>query len=135
MPLVDPVTMSSSITKASKSAKPTDDAAPLQPVHVNSAPIAQAVRFASPGLLVTIFTAAFSSLVADPVSTMSRYLPVVGALQVLYAFFCLPVSGAQSVKAKKHRPGEKKKAGSDAAGPNIFVVCAAMFLISREPWV
>ena len=131
MPLVDPVTMSSSIAKTSKSAalaksKSADANPQLQPVRVNSDPLGQAVRFASPGVLVTIFTATFGNLVADPVSAMSRYLPVIGALQILYAVVCLPVAGAQSVKAKKHRPGEKKKAG-DAAGPNVIVVRLSLY--------
>lgn len=124
MPLVDPVTMSSSSSSASAAAgKPPTE---LHPIHAHAAPASQAARHAVPALLAALFLAAFPRLVADPVPTMWTALPVVTALQLVYAFVCLPMAGSTAPatgKTKKPRPGEKKKAG-DSSGPNLIVVCS-----------
>ncbi|ROV89076.1 hypothetical protein VPNG_10066 [Cytospora leucostoma] len=130
MPLVDPVTMTSTVAKTSK-AQPatgkTNEPALLQPIHLNSTAASKAARHVLPVVLGSLFVAAFSRLVADPVSTMWASLPVVAVLQLLYAFFSLPLAGSGSGKNKKPRPGEKKKTG-DSAGPN-FVIAALLSLL------
>ncbi|KAK1700451.1 GPI biosynthesis protein family Pig-F [Colletotrichum godetiae] len=125
MPLVDPMTMSapSSSKAASDAGKPKDSG--LHPVHGLASPAAQVVRHLQPVLISGLFLAQFSSLVADPVRTLQNSLPIVVAIQVVYAFVSLPAAGSQSVKpSRKPRPGEKKKA-VESTGPNIFI---ALFL-------
>ncbi|KAF9882189.1 GPI biosynthesis protein family Pig-F [Colletotrichum karsti] len=121
MPLVDPVTMSTPAKAASDAGKPRDG---LHPVHPLSSPAAQVVRHVQPVLLGGLFVAQFSSLVAEPVRTLSSSLPVVAAIQIIYAFISLPAAGSQAAKGvRKSRPGEKKKA--ESTGPNPFI---AIFL-------
>ncbi|KAJ3956435.1 Glycosylphosphatidylinositol (GPI) anchor assembly protein [Colletotrichum tropicale] len=121
MPLVDHVTMSSPMKAASDAGKSKDG---LHPVHALPSPAAQLVRHVQPVLLSGLFVAQFSSLVADPVRTLTNALPVVAVIQIVYAFVCLPAAGSQASKGiRKPRPGEKKKV--ESTGPNPFI---AIFL-------
>lgn len=130
MPLVDPVTMSSTVTKASKaqsvSGKPNEQTH-SHPVYLNSTAASKAARHVLPAVLGSLFLASFSRLVADPVSVMWTSLPVVVTLQLLYAFFCLPVAGSGSARSRKPKPGEKKK-GGDSGGPNFVIVRLTYYL-------
>lgn len=120
--------------KASDTSKPKDGETPTQAVRIMESSQAQVVRHLHPVLLASLFLARFSTLVADPVSTMSSAIPVVVVVQVTYAITCLPAAGSQIAKpAKKLRPGEKKKPGSEGTGPNIAVVCipSSCFFCSR----
>lgn len=134
MPLVDPVTMSSSPAKGGSgpatpakskdgSAGPSSSSATtLAPVRINPNPLAQATRHAVPAIHAAIFAFRFRDLVADPVTTMWTSLPLVALPQLGYALVCLPAAGSQSAKpARKTRPGEKKKPG-EGSGPNVIVV-------------
>ncbi|KAF6811274.1 GPI biosynthesis protein family Pig-F [Colletotrichum sojae] len=127
MPLVDPVTMSSSTPSkaASDAGKSSKDGHQQQhPVHPLSSPAASAVRHLQPVLLSGLFYARFGALVSDPVRTLQASLPLVAAVQVVYAFVSLPAAGSQTAKpARKPRPGEKKKV--ESTGPNPFI---AIFL-------
>lgn len=131
MPLVDPVTMSPTATKTVKaqsvSGKPNDPPQ-LHPVHLNSTAASQAARHVLPVVVASLFFASFKYLVADPVPTMTASLPVVALLQVIYAFLCLPAAGSGSSKNRKHKPGEKKKAG-DGAGPSFIIVRSRAHII------
>ena len=148
MVLIDPVTAMSSTgkssspaattsstamtpTKAKDGTSATGDAtgpAASQPIRVLGAPHAQAARHVHTALLLSLFSLRFKALVADPVSTMCGSLPVLAALQATYAILCLPAAGSQSTKpARKPRPGEKKKPGSETSGPNIMVVRAILY--------
>lgn len=121
MPLVDSVTMSApaSSKAASDAGKPKENG--LHPVHALASPAAQVVRHLQPVLISGLFLAQFSSLVADPVRTLQNSLPIVVAIQVVYAFVSLPAAGSQSARpSRKPRPGEKKKV--ESTGPNIFIV-------------
>ncbi|KAL0942385.1 Glycosylphosphatidylinositol anchor biosynthesis protein 11 [Colletotrichum truncatum] len=121
MPLVDPVTMSTPSKAASDAGKPKDG---LHPVYALPSPAAQVVRHVQPVLLAGLFVAQFNALVTDPVRTLQNSLPVVVAIQIVYAFVCLPAAGSQTVKpGRKARPGEKKKV--ESTGPNPFI---AIFL-------
>lgn len=108
-----------------------------QAVRTLPSPNAQALRYAHPALLLALFVARFNALVADPVSTMQSALPVVFALQAAYTIVCLPAAGSQQQGqggAKKLRPGEKKKAGGEAAArPNYAVVGYFLSSISFYP--
>ena len=139
--MVDPATMSSTITKRAaaqaqatapkaSSAATQNTAAPttaaqLQPVQTKQTPLAQTARFALPALLAGLFLVRFRALVADPVSEMSIALPMTAALQAGYAIVCLPVAGSQNAKpARKPRPGEKKRPGAgESGGPSAVAVC------------
>lgn len=131
MPLVDPVTMSSTVTKTSKaqsaSGKPNEPTQ-VHPIYLNPTAASKTARHVLPLALGSLFLAAFNRLVADPVSVMWTSLPVVVTLQLLYAFFCLPVAGSGSGKSRKSKPGEKKK-GGDSGGPNFVIVSTIHCLI------
>ncbi|KAI0535353.1 GPI biosynthesis protein family Pig-F-domain-containing protein [Xylaria digitata] len=104
---------------------------PTQAVRTIPSPEAQALRHAHPAIVLALFAIRFRALVADPVSTMQSSLPIVLALQVAYTIVCLPAAGSQGVKVfRKLRPGEKKKAGSEAAGPNIAVTTIVAIVLS-----
>lgn len=97
---------------------------PLQPVRLNPTAASRAARHVLPPVLAALFFAGLPRLVADPVSIMWASLPVVAFLQVLYAAVCLPMAGSGAARARKHRPGDKKKA-ADASGPGLVVVSYA----------
>lgn len=125
-PLVDRVTMSTTLTKGgSASAQPPVSKAVVSPVPILDNPVAAAVSLVHPVLLSGLFAWRFGALVADPASTLQTALPVVVAVQVVYAVLCLPIAGSQNGKtSRKTRPGEKKKSSSsDSSAPNPVVVC------------
>ncbi|KAK4122415.1 mitochondrial carrier [Parathielavia appendiculata] len=149
MPLVDPVTMPSTIAKgvtaqAQATSSRTTSTPPLAtyalyPVQIKQTPLAQAARYALPALLAGIFAVRFRALVADPVSTMSTTLPLTAALQVAYAVLCLPVAGSQggggAKGARKHKarpgeggPGSKKR--PEGTGPSAVVTSLLSLLLS-----
>lgn len=145
MPLVDPVTMGSTIAKgansqaqkatssktttaSSKDASSTQ-AQQLHPIQTKQTPLAQTARHALPALLGGLFVVRFRALVDDPVATMSSTLPLTAALQVAYAVTCLPVAGSQNTTGgssgsarKGPRLGEKKRGAGEGAGPSRVAV-------------
>lgn len=140
MPLVDPVTMSSSIVKgavaqpAQSAPKAKDGASSstpaLQPIHIKQTAAAQASRHVFPVLLVAIFAVRFKSLIADPVSSMYSTYPMIVALQFAYALVCLPAAGSQSSKpGRKPRPGEKRKS-SDGTGSSATVTALLSLVLA-----
>ncbi|KAI1443435.1 GPI biosynthesis protein family Pig-F-domain-containing protein [Annulohypoxylon stygium] len=133
MALLDPVTMSQPIgkSKTGEASKSKDGETPTQAVRTIASPLAQIVKHVYPVLLLSLFVLRFDALVADPVTAMSSSLPVVVAMQIGYVVTCLPPAGSQTTKpAKKLRPGEKKKPGSDSAGPNIAVTIIVALILS-----
>lgn len=137
MPLVDPITMASAVSKkgaasqtvtVESSASPTAETYNLLPVSINQTPLAQTLRHAQPLLLSGVLAFGFSSLVKDPVAAMSSTtLPLTAALQAVYAVICLPVAGRggnDTAKKAKPRPGEKtSKKRAKEGGNNAYVVC------------
>ncbi|KAH8202256.1 hypothetical protein TruAng_003533 [Truncatella angustata] len=113
-----------------QAAKTTDAEAATKPIPILPTSQAQIMRHAHPVLLGAFFYASFNALVHEPVTTMWSSAPVVLAVQIAYTTICLPPAGSQSVKpAKKLRPGEKKKAGSESNVSNIAVTTTvALFL-------
>ncbi|TGJ79071.1 hypothetical protein E0Z10_g9692 [Xylaria hypoxylon] len=112
-------------------AKTNETDSPSQAVQTITSPEAQALRHAHPAIVLALFVFRFRALVADPVSTMQSSLPVILALQAAYTIVCLPAAGSQGAKpSRKLRPGEKKKAGSEVAGPNIAVTTLVALVLS-----
>ncbi|KAI1380807.1 GPI biosynthesis protein family Pig-F-domain-containing protein [Hypoxylon crocopeplum] len=92
---------------------------------------AQVVIHAHPALLLSFFLIRFNALVADPVSTMWSSIPIVVITQAVYAITCLPAVGSQIAKpAKKLRPGEKRKPGSESTGSNVVVTTLVALILS-----
>ena len=154
MPLVEPITMSTTLAKgaaaqaqaqaAFSKAAPVSPATTLRPVQIRSTPLAQTARHALPALLAVLFGARFRALVADPVSAMATALPLVAALQVTYAVLCLPAPGSTqgsggsggsgARKSQKPRPGESiRRRGADAGAPNAVAVCCVVFPLPPVP--
>jgi phosphatidylinositol glycan class F len=134
MPLIDPVTMSSAITKTTKAQMPANSpkestepsqSHPLHPTHILPSPAAQTAKHALPALQLAIFLIRFDSLVEHPVPTLWTSLPLVILIQAAYAYVCLPVAGSGR-GARKHRPGERKKEG----GSNVYVAVLLSLLLS-----
>ncbi|ODA80649.1 hypothetical protein RJ55_03608 [Drechmeria coniospora] len=117
MPLVDPVTMSSTLTKGSstQSIDAANRIAAINPVLVLDSPLAKRLARARPAVLLALLAVRFNALVAEPVATLQSALPVVVGIQSAYAILCLPVAGSQP--PKKARRGDKRK-GSEVSGPN-----------------
>ncbi|KAK4669378.1 Glycosylphosphatidylinositol (GPI) anchor assembly protein [Podospora pseudopauciseta] len=144
MPLVDPITMASAVSKkgaasqtvtVESSASPTAETYNLLPVSVNQTPLAQTLRHAQPLLLSGVLAFGFSSLVKDPVAAMSSTtLPLTAALQAVYAVICLPVAGRggnDTAKKAKPRPGEKtSKKRAKEGGNNAYVLATLSLLIT-----
>ncbi|KAI0143940.1 GPI biosynthesis protein family Pig-F-domain-containing protein [Hypoxylon sp. NC0597] len=132
MPILDPVTMSSPVGKgkAGEISKPNGET-PTHAIRIIASSQAQVVRHLHPVLLLSLFLLRFNALVADPVATMSSSIPIVVAIQAAYTITCLPAAGSQTAKpAKKLRPGEKKRAGSESTGPNIAVTTLIALILS-----
>lgn len=124
--------MSAVPTKATAAAaQPAKTAFAVPAVPLLNSPAASAVAVAHPLVLAGLFAWRFNALVADPVATMRTTLPVVAAIQAVFAVVCLPVAGSQAAKAlKKPRPGEKKKADG---GPSALSVSPLIELCRALP--
>lgn len=137
MPLVDPITMSSTTTTTAQASAPAASTPTnaLRPVQIRQTPLAQAARHALPALLAGVFAVRFRALVADPVSAMATTLPATVALQVAYAVLCLPVAGgsatAAAARKQKGRVGAdgKKRAGGEGGVEGGAVVVGFFLLL------
>ncbi|KAI0472603.1 glycosylphosphatidylinositol anchor biosynthesis protein [Xylariaceae sp. FL0804] len=143
MVLVDPITMSVAPAAGNKASvarvkdagetapPPAPPPPPTAPIRTATSPQALAARYAHPALLLCLFAARFRALVADPVAAMWSALPALLALQVAYLVVCLPAVGSHAARPqRKPRPGEKRKPGSEAAGPNIPVTTLVAVVLS-----
>ncbi|KAL7622916.1 Glycosylphosphatidylinositol (GPI) anchor assembly protein [Parahypoxylon ruwenzoriense] len=116
---------------AGQASKPKDGEVVTQAVRIVASPQAQVAKHVHAVLLLSLFIVRFGALVSDPVSTMSNSIPIVMAIQAAYAIVCLPAAGSQAAKpAKKLRPGEKRKPGSESTGPNIAVTTIVALILS-----
>ncbi|KAI0399803.1 GPI biosynthesis protein family Pig-F-domain-containing protein [Xylaria palmicola] len=121
----------SAAAAAQELAKAKEADAPMQAVRALPSSAARALRHAHPAVLLALFAARFRALVVDPVPAMQSALPVVLALQAVYTIVCLPAAGSQGARApRKPRPGEKRKPGSEATGPNIAVTTLVALVLS-----
>ncbi|KAK4161936.1 putative glycosylphosphatidylinositol anchor biosynthesis protein 11 [Cladorrhinum sp. PSN259] len=156
MPLIDPVTMASTLTKRGPGAAVaatvgTSSASPLTtieqakdttavtysllPVKLNPTPLSQTLRHVHPLLLSALLAARFPALVSDPVAAMSgTILPITAALQVAYAVVCLPVAGgasqSKSKKSKFKGAAGKSKATAGDGGNNAIVTALLSLLLT-----
>lgn len=120
MPLIDPVTMSTTLIKGAP-AQPAAPKAVVPAIPLLNTPLALPVSIVHQLVLAGLFVWRFEALVADPVPTLQIGLPVVAVIQTLYVTLCLPAAGSSGAKgSKKLRPGEKKK--SDTREPKAFAV-------------
>lgn len=81
----------------------------LHPVPLVDSPLAKGLSFGRIAVLLSLLAWRMDSLIADPVSMLRLSLPVVAAIQVVYAVVCVPPAGSAQQLGKKARPGEKKK--------------------------
>ncbi|KAF1821192.1 uncharacterized protein K489DRAFT_268634 [Dissoconium aciculare CBS 342.82] len=99
----------SSTSTAAPAASPAAAAAAaaIAPIEILTTPESRFYANLHPILLLSIFIAAFRSLVADPLNTLLGLAPTVAILQAAYCVLCLPSSGNPSTAPAK--PGQKKK--------------------------
>jgi phosphatidylinositol glycan class F len=128
MPLVDPVTMAST--------SPTKTTVPAKlsiPVELLPTDLARIVSQAHPVLLLSAYYIRFPALVADPVSTLLNSLLPLAAIQIVYAFICLPAVGTTSKPVKKAKSGEKKKTPeASSAKALVYLVLFHMIQIKAN---
>jgi hypothetical protein len=104
VPLIDPVTMSST----SPANAPVSFKASL-PVDLLPTDLARIISKAHPALLLSAYYLRFPALVADPVPTLLKSLFPLALIQIAWAVICLPAVGTSSKPVKKAKPGASKK--------------------------
>lgn len=110
MPLIDPITMSStSQTLSLKSSEPIE----LLPTD-----LARLFTNVHPAILLSAYYLRFPALVADPVPTLLTSLLPLAVIQASYAIICLPVTGSSTKGVRRSKPNVKK---SDAPLTRLFV--------------
>ncbi|EEA27324.1 Glycosylphosphatidylinositol (GPI) anchor assembly protein [Talaromyces marneffei ATCC 18224] len=72
-------------------------------IDIIPTPVAQTYSHVHPTILLALYSLRFSSLVSDPVSTLSSDLPLYTGLQVAYVITCLPQAGSSH---QHHSHGE-----------------------------
>lgn len=72
-------------------------------INILSTPVAQTYSHVHPTILLALYSLRFSSVVADPVSTLWGDLPLYTALQIAYVVTCLPQAGSSH---QHHSHGE-----------------------------
>ncbi|OAA70984.1 GPI biosynthesis protein Pig-F [Akanthomyces lecanii RCEF 1005] len=90
----------------------------LHPIPVYDSPLAKGVSLGRVAVLLSLLAWQMDNLVADPASALRRALPVVAAIQAVYAALCIPPAGSSLSKTgKKPRPGEKLKKNDGGTNP------------------
>jgi phosphatidylinositol glycan class F len=100
MPLIDPITMST-----------TAQMTPLKaslPIELLPTDLARIFTHVHPTLLLSAYYLRFPALVADPVPTLLNSLLPLAIIQISYAVICLPATGSGTKPAKKPKPGARK---------------------------
>ncbi|UZP36121.1 hypothetical protein NXS19_003937 [Fusarium pseudograminearum] len=90
MPLVDPVTMSTTLIKSGPAQQQPAPKAAVPAIPLVNSPLALPASIAHSVLLSGLFYWRFDALVADPVTTLQTGLPVVAAIQAVYLMLSLP---------------------------------------------
>jgi GPI ethanolamine phosphate transferase 2/3 subunit F len=127
MPLVDPVTMSSSVSAAMAqlSASNSETAAPsLDPIRPYSTAAANGVRHVHTAVLAAFFLYNFKNLVSDPEDTLFLTLVVALVAQLAYVIACLPPYRS-AAPSRKPRPREKKKSEKGYSLLEVHLAVAA----------
>jgi hypothetical protein len=126
LPIMASSTSKTQVVSASESPKPK---ASVQAIATLDTTASKAVAAVRPALLLAFLAFRFRALVKNPGSELQIGLPIVAAIQVVYAVVCLPAAGSQQAKpARKTRPGERKK--QESTGPNLVVVRLPFFATS-----
>lgn len=88
-----------------------DPKSALAPVDIVHTPVAHAYQHIHSILVLAIFYASFSNIVADPISALLLLAPVTASLQLLYCIICLPTTVARSSQPQRRRPGSSHGVG------------------------
>ena len=113
MPLIDPVTMSSTGQPS-----PSKVSLPIELLPTGLAPIFTHIH---PVLLLSAYYLRFPALVADPTSTLLNSLAPLAVVQMSYAVICLPATGTSPRPPKKAKPGSKKTNTNDTSSAKPLV--------------
>lgn len=111
MPLVDPVTMSSTGQPA-----PPKASLPIELLPTGLAPIFTHIH---PVLLLSAYYLRFPALVADPTQTLLNSLAPLAVVQMGYAIICLPATGTNPRPSKKPKLGARKANDTSSASPLV----------------
>ncbi|KAK2807243.1 hypothetical protein FQN50_005530 [Emmonsiellopsis sp. PD_5] len=112
------------------------------PISILSSPAAQTYAHLHPFLLLALFGLRFRALVDDTTATLTNSLPLLAALQAVYAVLCLPAAAGSgtggeagstsgSASARGGKIGARKRggaAGGDADGKRGRVIPAILSL-------
>ncbi|KAG9248611.1 GPI biosynthesis protein Pig-F [Calycina marina] len=112
MPLIDPITMSSTA--------PSPIIKSSHPIELLPTDLARLFTHTHPAILLAAFTLSFPALVVNPVSTLLNSLPPLAIIQASYAVICLPATGTAAKLDKKPKPGAKKEIVPSRAPVTIF---------------
>lgn len=112
--------MSSKTTPASAAAAASEPK--LQSVNLLDSPLPKAYTHIHPVLVLTVLYASFSSLVADPVTSLAYLLIPLAVLQTAFCILCVPPSndsrtttpGTRSTQAQRRRKGSTWQADISA---------------------
>lgn len=74
-------------------------------IDILPTPVAQTYSHIHPTILLALYSLRFSSVVADPVSTLWNDLPLYTALQTAYVVACLPQAGSSHQHHSHNEPG------------------------------
>ena len=105
------------------------------PVDILPTALAKWYTHVHPILLLATFYLRFRALVADPVSTLTTSLIVVGVLQLAYVVICLPPTGSAgsaptASAAKPAKPGVRRR-NTPAKGPYADIGSKVIVRISH----
>ncbi|KAK3088990.1 Glycosylphosphatidylinositol (GPI) anchor assembly protein, partial [Teratosphaeriaceae sp. CCFEE 6253] len=96
------------MSAAAPEGKPASVQAPSKPIDILQSQTAFAFANLQPILLLSTLLYSFTSLVADPVSTLLRLAAGTAVLQAIYCVLCLPSTG--TAPSPPPKPGQKRKA-------------------------
>ena len=130
MPLIDPVTMSTSPRPLNSLPAKTS-----LPIDLLPTDLARIYTHIHPILLVSTYYLRFPSLVADPVSSLLTSLIPLAIIQISYAAICLPAAGSTTTKlVKKAKPGSKKDASALGFQPFVRLQVSITYHICFTGW-
>ncbi|PVI04250.1 hypothetical protein DM02DRAFT_611671 [Periconia macrospinosa] len=114
---------------------PAKPRAPATPIDLLNNDTAKLYTHMHPILVLSLYAYQFPSIVADPVTGLTKTLIPLSILQVVYVALCLPPTGSGSGSAsgqpEKRKPGEKKKVvpGKVESGINGKIIPAFLSLL------
>ena len=105
-----PNNASNVMTTTESEAQPRKLTAVSQTISALPEQTARFYTYIHPVLILSLYSVCFSSLVADPVSTLKKSIAPLAHLQIIYCVVCLPpFAGASSQRAEASKTPKKKK--------------------------